>query len=69
MKTLIAEVEYVAGHLRSGHYKLKLTDDEYREFENMSDEDQESYIKRRGSLIADDFDVDDIGPITDTYII
>lgn len=54
MKTLIAKVEYVAGHLRSGHYELKLTDDEYREFENMSDEDQESYI---------------IGPITDTHII
>lgn len=73
MKTLIAKVEYVAGHLRSGHYELKLTDDEYREFENMSDEDQESYIKRRGSLIVDDFYniyfVDDIGPITDTHII
>lgn len=55
MKTLIAKVEYVAGHLRSGHYELKLTDDEYGEFENMSDEDQESYIKRRGSLIVDDF--------------
>lgn len=69
MKTLIAEVEYVAGHLRSGHYELKLTDDEYKEFENMSDEDQESYIERRGSLIVDDFYVDDIGPITDTHII
>lgn len=69
MKTLIAEVEYVAGHLRSGHYELKLTDDEYREFENMSDEDQKSYIKRRGSLIVHDFCVNDIGPITDTYII
>lgn len=60
MKTLIAKVEYVAGHLRSGHYELKLTDDEYREFENMSDEDQ---------LIVDDFYVYDIGPITDTHII
>lgn len=69
MKTLIAKVEYVAGHLISGHYELKLTDDGYREFENMPDEDQEYYIKRRGSLIVDDFDVNDIGPITDTHII
>lgn len=50
MKTLIAEVEYLVGHIRYGHYELKLTDDEHREFENMSDEDQKSYIKRRGQF-------------------
>lgn len=65
MNTITAEVEYVQGHLRYGHYELRLTDKEFEKFKDMSCDEQESYVRKEGHLVIDDYYVDDIGPITD----
>lgn len=65
MKTITAEVEYVQGHLRYGHYELELADEEFEKFKDMSCDEQESYVRKKGHLVIDDYYVDDIGPITD----
>lgn len=48
----------VIGHLRYGHYTLKLTDEEYKEFESMSDDEKKDWIKD-GDFTLDSFSVDD----------
>ena len=61
---IIADIEYVSGYLRRGHYELKLNDEEYNEYKNLSDEDKISWIED-GNLIIDDYRVEDIGEITE----
>ena len=65
MKTITAEVEYIQGHLRYGHYEAELTDEEFEKFKDMSCDEQESYVRKKGHLVVEDYSVDDIGPITD----
>ena len=35
----------VMGYLRYGHYTLNLTEEEYKEFESMSDDEKKDWIK------------------------
>ena len=46
------------GHLRYGHYTLTLTDEEYKEFESISDDEKKDWIKD-GDFTLDSFSVDD----------
>ena len=46
------------GHLRYGHYTLNLTEEEYKEFESMSDDGKKDWIKD-GDFTLDSFSVDD----------
>ena len=62
-KTIIANIDYIVGHLRYGHFELNLTDEEYSEFISLSKEEQENWV-RDGELIIDDYRVDDYGDIT-----
>ena len=62
---IIADVDYVTGHLRYGHWELELTDEEYNEYKNLSEEDKISWIEEEGEFIIDDYEVDDIGTITE----
>ena len=64
MKTITADVDYILGHLRYGHYELEVTDKEFEQFQNMSDADKAEYIEESGCLIIDDYDVDDIATPT-----
>jgi hypothetical protein len=48
----------VMGHLRYGHYTLNLTEEEYKEFESMSDDEKKDWIKD-GDFTLDSFSVDD----------
>jgi ribosome biogenesis protein Tsr3 len=61
---IIANVDYVVGHLRYGHYELELNDEEYKEYKSLSEEDKISWIED-GKFIIDDYEVDDIGTITE----
>lgn len=61
---IIADVDYVTGHLRSGHWELKLNDEDYNEYKNLSEEDKISWIKD-GDFIIDDYRIYDIGTITE----
>ena len=48
----------VMGHLRYGHYTLKLTEEEYKEFESMSEDEKKDWIKD-GDFTLDSYSVDD----------
>ena len=61
---IIADVDYVTGHLRYGHWELELSDKDYNEYKNLSEEDKISWIED-GKFIVDDYEVDDIGIITE----
>lgn len=66
-KVLItAELEYVEGHLRRGHRKgtIRLTDEEFREFEDNPEKFLNNYdILGNLEFIVDDYTVDSYGPI------
>lgn len=61
---IVADTEYVCGHLRYGHYELNLNEEEYNEYKNLSEEDKISWIEDR-NFIVDDCEIDDIGSITE----
>ena len=48
----------VMGYLRYGHYTLNLTEEEYKEFKSMSDDEKKDWIKD-GDFTLDSFSVDD----------
>lgn len=62
---IIADVEYVCGHLRYGHWKLELSDEDYKKYKNLSEEDKISWIEEDGKFIVDDYRIYDIGTITE----
>lgn len=61
---IIADVDYVTGHLRSGHQELELNDEDYNEYKNLSEEDKISWIEDE-NFIIDDYRIYDIGTITE----
>ena len=58
-----ADLSYIVGHLRYGHYELELSDEEYEEFKKMSKEDKKEYICENGKIIIDDYDLNDYGEL------
>ena len=62
---IIADVDYVTGHLRSGHWELELDDEDYNRYKNLSEEDRMSWIEDDGDFIIDDYRIYDIGTITE----
>lgn len=64
MHKVIAELEYISGRIRSGHFTLFLTDTELADFRELSPEDKEDWVKADGDLVVDDYDIHDIGKIT-----
>ena len=58
-----ADLSYIVGHLRYGHYELDLSDEEYEEFKKMDNEDKKDYIRDCGEIIIDGFDMNDYGEI------
>lgn len=62
---IIADVDYVIGHLRYGHWELELNDEDYRGYKNLSEEDRMDWIEGDGNFIIDDCRIDDIGAITE----
>ena len=61
-KLITCPVDYVCGHLRYGHYELKLTDEEFAEFQQLSDDDKASRLVE-GNFIVDSYEIDDIGDL------
>lgn len=60
--TVIADIDYISGHLRYGHYELEMDEET---FKNLSKEDLKELINDRGELIVDDYEIEDHGDITD----
>jgi hypothetical protein len=62
---IIADVDYVTGHLRSGHWELELNDEDYNGYKKLSEEDRMSWIEDDGDFIIDDYKICDVGTITE----
>jgi len=59
LNRITAECDYIQGHLRSGYFKLLLTDEELVEFKTLSKKEQLSWIRSEGDLKITDYDIDD----------
>ena len=59
MKKIVLNCDYVQGHLRYGHFELKLDDNDYKEFKALSKKEQLEQIKSDGDLIIDSYRVED----------
>jgi hypothetical protein len=68
MKRIIADLTYLQGHLREGHLELLLSDNQYEEFKKLSIEEQQNKLREEAQVIADDYEVDDIGCIEDIFV-
>jgi hypothetical protein len=68
MALITAEVDYVNGYLRYGHWELFLEGKELEEFKNSSKEDQESWLTESGSFELDDYEVNDYGDLQEIKI-
>ena len=68
MKTVYADLKYLMGHLRYGHFELQMDEEEYKEYESYTDKEKEEYIMENGDLVIDDYEVDDYGPISDIKV-
>lgn len=49
----------VDGHLRYGHYSLVLSDEEYAEYDALSESEKEEYIAENGEFALDGYEVYD----------
>lgn len=61
-----APLDYIAGHLRYGHFEgiLEMTDEEFEQFKkNPLDFLYEGDYIDVLSLVIDDYEVDDMGPV------
>lgn len=68
MKQITANLDYIQGHLRYGHIEASLSDKEYKEFEALPKKEQKDWLMDVGSLIVDDYEIDDVGSIYDMVI-
>lgn len=60
---ITADIEYISGTLRTAHYELNVSEEEYNKFIEMPREEQEEFIRDNGELIIDDYRVNDSGDI------
>ena len=60
-----AYVEYLEGYLRKGHYELVVDKDQW---DSMSEEEKKIFMEDNGDFLVDDWEIDEIGPITE-YIV
>ena len=67
-KLITANCYWITGHTRFGHWELNLTDAEYEDFNNLSEDEQLQYLKDEGSLIIDDYYIDDYEEPTNIQI-
>ena len=68
MALITAQVDYVNGYLRYGHWELSLEDKELEEFRNSSKEDQESWLIDNGSFVVDDYAINNYGDLQEIKI-
>lgn len=62
---LVGDLDYVAGHLRYGHYEVEV-DEVF--VKNSTKQQLKEHLLNNGELIIDDFEIDDSGEITDVRI-
>ena len=68
MAIIFGEVNYVCGYLRSGHYELNLSEEQLKEFSDLTENEQKGWIIDRGEFVVDDIEIEDVGCITNIEI-
>ena len=63
MALVTAQVDYVQGYLRDGHWELFLEGKDLEEFKNSTKEEQKSWLLNNGSFVLDDYEVNDYGDL------
>lgn len=63
MKTISAPVDYVDGHLRYGHMEAKVTEEVAAEVSAMTEQEQKEWLQDNGTLVVDDYRVNDYGDL------
>lgn len=63
---IIGDLDYVAGHLRYGHYELTIDKERW---DCMNIEEQEETLRFEGDLIIDDYSVEHTGDIYDVTVV
>ena len=72
--TVVANVDYIMGYLKYGHYEgtLRLTDEEYQEFlanpTSFVKDNRDKFMDDL-ELIVDDWSIEDVGDIYDVDIL
>lgn len=54
-----ADVSYIVGHTRYGHYEMFLTPEELAEFKAADDQTKREFFSDLGNLVVDDYEIDD----------
>lgn len=65
MHIIYGDLEYIQGHLRTGHLEMGLNDEDFEKFKSLSLKKQEEWLKDEGYTVLDDYIIDDIGDITE----
>lgn len=60
-----AGIEYVAGHLRYGHYEAFV---DKKDIEGKSPEELKEYIQDVGTIVIDDYEIDDMGDVEEVVV-
>ena len=68
MALITAQVDYVNGYLKYGHWELSLEGKELEDFKNSSKEDQEFWLTESGSFELDDYEINDYGDLDEIKI-
>lgn len=68
MKTITAQCT-PDGYLRYGRISLELTDEEYEEFRNLSESEQEEWLRENGDFELTDYELNDKGGIFDIQLL
>jgi hypothetical protein len=68
MKTIIGTIAYLEISKACGYHELCLSDEDYAEFKLMSEERQKEWLEFEGTLIVDDYIIEDFGEITSITI-
>jgi hypothetical protein len=64
-----AEVGYICGHLRYGHFEMTVPDKDLEEFKSMSDEEKKDYLTEMGELVVDSMEIEDWGDLGEVKVI
>lgn len=67
--TISAQYGYIVGRIRYGHIEMALSESDYKEFLNLTPEEQKNWLKDEGEIIIDDFDIEDLGSLDNIEII
>ena len=63
MALVTAQVDYVQGYLKYGHWELFLEEKDLVEFKNSTKEEQESWLTNNGHFVLDDYEINDYGDL------